>query len=98
MFEDILFPVMIVGIIGLLAGVGLAVAAIVMAVPVDRKAQAIKEAASWANCAPAAIPAAKGTLRPCRKARPRRDCVPRAARRCRRDRFHSGDRSGPGGV
>ena len=33
MFEDILFPVMIVGIIGLLAGVGLAVAAIVMAVP-----------------------------------------------------------------
>ena len=50
MFQEILFPVMIVGIIGLLAGVGLAVAAIVMAVPVDRKAQAIKEALPGANC------------------------------------------------
>ena len=40
---EILTPILIVGIIGLLAGVILAVASIVMAVPKDEKAEALEE-------------------------------------------------------
>jgi electron transport complex protein RnfB len=47
---DILIPVLIVGIIGLLAGVILAVASIVMAVPKDEKAEALEEVLPGANC------------------------------------------------
>ncbi len=46
----ILTPVLIVGIIGLLAGVILAVASIVMAVPKDEKAEALEEILPGANC------------------------------------------------
>lgn len=43
-------PIVIVGVIGLLAGVILAVASIVMAVPKDEKAEALEEALPGANC------------------------------------------------
>lgn len=46
----ILTPVLIVGIIGLLAGVILAVASVVMAVPKDEKAEALEEILPGANC------------------------------------------------
>lgn len=47
---EILTPIIIVGIIGLLAGVILAVASIVMAVPRDEKAEALEEVLPGANC------------------------------------------------
>ena len=47
---DILTPIMIVGIIGLLAGVILAVASIVMAVPKDERAEALEAILPGANC------------------------------------------------
>ena len=47
---DILTPIMIVSAIGLLAGVILAVASIVMAVPKDEKAEALEEVLPGANC------------------------------------------------
>lgn len=47
---NLLTPVLIVGIIGLLAGVILAVASIVMAVPKDEKAEALEEILPGANC------------------------------------------------
>ena len=47
---EILTPILIVGIIGLLAGVILAVASIVMAVPKDEKAEALEEILPGANC------------------------------------------------
>lgn len=47
---DILTPILIVGIIGLLAGVVLAVASIVMAVPKDEKAEALEAILPGANC------------------------------------------------
>lgn len=47
---DILTPIIIVGAIGLLAGVILAVASIVMAVPKDEKAEALEEILPGANC------------------------------------------------
>ena len=47
---DIITPILIVGIIGLLAGVILAVASIVMAVPKDEKAEALEEVLPGANC------------------------------------------------
>ena len=47
---DFLTPVLIVGVIGLLAGVILAVASIVMAVPKDEKAEALEEILPGANC------------------------------------------------
>ena len=47
---EILTPILIVGIIGLLAGVILAVASIVMAVPKDEKAEALEEVLPGANC------------------------------------------------
>lgn len=43
---DILFPVLVVAGIGLLAGLGLAIASVVMAVPKDEKAEKITYAAS----------------------------------------------------
>lgn len=48
--DAILFPVLIVAGIGLLAGLILAVASIVMAVPKDEKAEAIQELLPGANC------------------------------------------------
>ncbi|WP_322198852.1 RnfABCDGE type electron transport complex subunit B [Acutalibacter intestini] len=47
---DILIPIAIVGAIGLLAGVVLAVASIVMAVPKDEKAEALEGVLPGANC------------------------------------------------
>lgn len=47
---SILSPILIVGVIGLLAGVILAIASIVMAVPKDEKAEAIEEVLPGANC------------------------------------------------
>ena len=47
---DILLPVIIVGVIGLVAGVGLSVASKLMAVPTDEKVEKIREALPGANC------------------------------------------------
>ena len=47
---EILAPILIVSLIGLLAGVILAVASIVMAVPKDEKAEALEEVLPGANC------------------------------------------------
>ena len=48
--SSILIPVAIVAGIGLIAGIGLAVASAVFAVPVDEKAQQIRECLPGANC------------------------------------------------
>ncbi|MCQ2450635.1 MAG: RnfABCDGE type electron transport complex subunit B [Clostridia bacterium] len=50
MFGDIIFPVIVVAIIGLVAGLGLALAAKFMAVPVDEKQEKIRECLPGANC------------------------------------------------
>ena len=47
---EFITPILIVGIIGLLAGIILAVASIVMAVPKDEKAEALEEILPGANC------------------------------------------------
>lgn len=47
---NILTPIILVGVIGLLAGVILAVASIVMAVPKDEKAEALEGVLPGANC------------------------------------------------
>ncbi len=47
---DIITPIIIVGVIGLLAGIVLAVASIVMAVPKDEKAEALEAVLPGANC------------------------------------------------
>lgn len=47
---SILIPVVIVAVIGLIAGLGLAVASIFFAVPVDEKAEKIRECLPGANC------------------------------------------------
>ena len=48
--SELLIPAAIVAGIGLIAGVGLAIASAVMAVPVDEKAAAIEEILPGANC------------------------------------------------
>jgi len=48
--NSIVIAVIIVSAIGLLLGIGLAIASIVMAVPVDEKAEAIAEVLPGANC------------------------------------------------
>ena len=47
---EILTAVILVAVIGLVLGLGLAVASIVMAVPVDKKAEAVRECLPGANC------------------------------------------------
>ena len=47
---DILIPVLIVGAIGLIAGVGLALASKFMAVPVDETQEKLREVLPGANC------------------------------------------------
>lgn len=47
---DILLPVLIVAVIGLVAGAGLSIASVVMAVKVDEKAEKIREVLPGANC------------------------------------------------
>ncbi len=47
---EILIPVIIVSVIGLVAGVGLSLASKYMAVPVDEKQEKIREALPGANC------------------------------------------------
>ena len=47
---EILLPVIIVGIIGLIAGIGLSVASKIMAVPVDETQEKLLEALPGANC------------------------------------------------
>ena len=48
--NDILLPILIVAGIGLIAGLGLAIASIIMAVPKDEKAEAVLEILPGANC------------------------------------------------
>ncbi|MDO4460611.1 MAG: RnfABCDGE type electron transport complex subunit B, partial [Clostridia bacterium] len=48
--NPILLAVIIVAAIGLIAGIGLAVASVVMAVPKDEKAEAIEGVLPGANC------------------------------------------------
>lgn len=48
--SSILTAILIVGIIGLVCGIALAIASIVLAVPVDEKAEAITEILPGANC------------------------------------------------
>lgn len=48
--DDILLPVLIVGAIGLLSGLILAVASVVMAVPKDRKTEDVRAMLPGANC------------------------------------------------
>ena len=48
--NEILIPVLLVAGIGLVAGLGLAVASIVMAVPKDEKAEEILAVLPGANC------------------------------------------------
>jgi len=50
MVNAILIPVLIVAGIGLIAGVGLAIASALMAVPVDEREQAVQEILPGANC------------------------------------------------
>lgn len=47
---EILIPVLIVAGVGLLAGLGLSVASVLMAVPVNEKAEKIREVLPGANC------------------------------------------------
>lgn len=47
---EIALPIIIVGIIGLIAGIGLSLASKFMAVPVDEKQEKIREAMPGANC------------------------------------------------
>ena len=47
---ELLIPVIIVGVIGLIAGIGLSLASKFMAVPVDEKQEKIREALPGANC------------------------------------------------
>ena len=49
--NSILLAVLLVAGIGLIAGVGLSVASVVMAVPTDETADAIRECLPGANCA-----------------------------------------------
>ena len=46
----ILMAVLIVSVIGLIAGLGLSIASKVFAVPVDEKAEALRECLPGANC------------------------------------------------
>ena len=48
--EPIIFAVIVVSAIGLISGLGLAIASKVMAVPVDEKAERIQEILPGANC------------------------------------------------
>lgn len=48
--NELLLPILIVAGIGLIAGLGLAIASIVMAVPKDEKAEAVLEVLPGANC------------------------------------------------
>lgn len=48
--EQIIIPIIIVGIIGLVLGIGLAVASVLLSVPVDEKVTKIREALPGANC------------------------------------------------
>ena len=48
--NEILLPILLVSGIGLILGLGLAIASKVMAVPVDEKAEKIAEALPGANC------------------------------------------------
>ena len=56
---SIFLAVVIVSAIGLIAGLGLAVASIVMAVPVDEKAEEIEAVLPGANCGAADFQAAQ---------------------------------------
>ena len=47
---EIVIPVIIVGIIGFIAGLGLSLASKFMSVPTDEKQQKIREALPGANC------------------------------------------------
>ena len=47
---EILLPILIVGGISLIAGAGLAIASVLMAVPTDEKYEAIRECLPGANC------------------------------------------------
>lgn len=70
--NTILLAVILVAGIGLICGLGLAVASIVMAVPKDETAEKIRECLPGANCARAAFRAATVMPRHFRRARQKR--------------------------
>ena len=72
----IIIAVVIVSVIGLIAGLGLAVASKVMAVPVDEKAEEIQAALPGANCGACGFSGCSGRASP-----PTPDAACPAARR-----------------
>lgn len=48
--SEILTPILIIGIIGLIAGAGLSIASLIFAVPTNKKQEEIKEVLPGANC------------------------------------------------
>lgn len=89
--NPILLSVLIVSAIGLLAGLGLAVASIVMAVPVDEKAEALEPCCLVQTAARAGSPAARATQRHSLREKPGRprSARPGATRRQRKSRRFS---------
>ena len=79
---EVLFPVLLVAGIGLVAGLGLAIASAVMAVPKDEKAETIQEMLPGANCgACELLRLLRLTRPPSQRARQNRGSARRAARR-----------------
>lgn len=66
----IIIAVVIVSVIGLIAGLGLAVASKVMAVPVDEKAEEIQAALPGANCGACGFSGCSGYAAALSQARP----------------------------
>ena len=66
----IIIAVVIVSVIGLIAGLGLAVASKVMAVPVDEKAEEIQAALPGANCGACGFSGCSGYASALSQARP----------------------------
>lgn len=80
--NPILLSVLIVSAIGLLAGLGLAVASIVMAVPVDEKAEALEAVLPGANCGACGFSGCAGYAKALSEGKTRETalCAPRGQR------------------
>lgn len=89
--NPILLSVLIVSAIGLLAGLGLAVASIVMAVPVDEKAEALEAVLPGANCGACGFSGCAGYAKALSEGKPGRprSARPGATRRQRKSRRFS---------
>lgn len=79
--DKILIPVLIVAGIGLLAGIILAVASAIMAVPKDEKAEAILEVLPGANCGACGFSGCSGYAAALSKGEAQPGCVLPAAKR-----------------